>query len=211
MNKKEFIGLKTNQQLEYVNAQLKSGLSLRSLSANLEISKTTIRDRFKKINYKFDADKRQYIIDDDSITTVNSTMMTDVIYDKSHTNGIHNVNETSVIHIKGKEIKSKDNSHTLIINHNLESNIISLAEKHDKIIEVLNWFENDKSRTNVIEVIQGIKINLPPEENKEFRTTVRLNDVVWEMFKTFCTENKEFTQKDLHSMALIDYMEKHKK
>ena len=48
-------------------------------------------------------------------------------------------------------------------------------------------------------------------ENKtDFRATIRVNNVVWENFSDFTNKHKEFTKRDLISMALKEYMENHK-
>lgn len=100
----------------------------------------------------------------------------------------------------------------VISNESLKNNLIGLAENYANIIEMLEWFNgDDKRHTNVIEVIDGIRIDLPEEEKKDFRTTLRVNDMAWNRFKNFCNCNKQFSQKDLISMALLEYMNKYSK
>ena len=55
-----------------------------------------------------------------------------------------------------------------------------------------------------------IIIELPVDESKEFKTSIRVNKIIWEQFKDFCKSNKNYTQKDLVSMALLEYMNKYK-
>jgi len=51
---KEIFNLKTiPEQIEYVNQLLKDGQSLRTISDNLNLSKSTIRERAKKIGYTY--------------------------------------------------------------------------------------------------------------------------------------------------------------
>ena len=39
-----------------------------------------------------------------------------------------------------------------------------------------------------------IIIELPLDESKEFKTSIRVNKIVWEQFKEFCKNNKNYTQ-----------------
>jgi hypothetical protein len=105
-----------------------------------------------------------------------------------------------------------DESHALVISDNLKSNLANLAENYEEITQMLEWFRcDDNHHTNVIEVVErGIKIELPKETVPDFRTTIRANDIVWSDFKKFCDTHKEFTQKDLLSQALVEFMNKHK-
>ena len=54
-----------------------------------------------------------------------------------------------------------------------------------------------------------IEIRLPNEE-ESYKTSIRVNRVIMEQFREFCNIHKEFTSKDLLSMALVEYMEKYK-
>ena len=119
------------------------------------------------------------------------------INDDSHTNVIK---------------KNDDTSQSLVISNNLKEDIVDLAENHEDIMQMLRWFKSsDRDRTNIIEIIeQGIKIDLPQETATNYRTTVRINNVVWESFKEFTQQHSEYTAKDLLSQALVEYMGKHK-
>lgn len=59
-------------------------------------------------------------------------------------------------------------------------------------------------------VLVEIIAELPLDSTKEFKTSIRVNKVVWEEFKEFCKNNKNYTQKDLVSMAMLEYMNKYK-
>jgi hypothetical protein len=121
-------------------------------------------------------------------------------------------NKTSVTYNENEALDKYDNNlGTLVSDKKVIKNLIGLSDKYDKILDIIEWFENDNSKTGVLEIIQGIKIILPEEKHKDFRKTVRINDVVWEEFIKFCGIHKEFTQKDLQSQALLEFMDKYKK
>jgi hypothetical protein len=164
-------------------------------------------DRAKKIGKKYNSQYNQYlkvIQGDNSNTNVIKPL-------KISKHKIYDNGETAVTKCENDEALNNDFSKTLVTDKQVVKNILDLSENHDKIIEVLKWFENgDKDKTNVIEIHEGIKIDLPDSENIDFRLTVRLNDVVWKQFSRFCVEHKEFNKKDLHSQALLDYINKYK-
>ena len=66
--------------------------------------------------------------------------------------------------------------------------------------------KNTTVNTDKTEII----VELPLDESKEFKTSIRVNKVIWEQFKEFCKSNKNYTQKDLVSMAMLEYMQKYK-
>lgn len=184
MDKVEFDSLDIKNQIDYINNKLRE-FSLTSISKEIGIGRSTISERFKRNGYSLDKRTNQYIENDDSMT--------------------------SVIHEKN------DNSHTFVINNNLKANIIDLAENHEKIMKIIKWFESDdnsmtQGMTNIIEVVdEGIKINLPEETEKDFRTTIRVNKEIWEQFKLFSEKHREFTLKDLVSQSLKDFIDKNSK
>ena len=91
-----------------------------------------------------------------------------------------------------------------------KENMINLVNQYDKLQEMINWF-NDKDNINntVIEVNTGITIELPESPIK--RTTIRVNEKVWNDFIDLAEANSEFDKHNLLSMALKEYVEKHKK
>lgn len=93
----------------------------------------------------------------------------------------------------------------------LKANIIELAADYDEIKDMLEWYRSGAvSKGSIIEVVEGIKIQLPEDPNPSFRTSIRVNSKVYEMFTEFAKDNKEFTSKDLLSQALLDFISRHK-
>lgn len=99
-----------------------------------------------------------------------------------------------------------DKSITPVINQKeIQGKIIGLAQNYDKILKLIQ--EYDKKYD---EEYDGITIELPIETIRDFRTSIRVNNVIWEQFNEFANNNKEFTKRDLLSMALKEYIENHK-
>lgn len=92
-----------------------------------------------------------------------------------------------------------------------KENMINLVNQYDKLQEIINWFntKNDIDNTNVIEVNTGIRIDLPDAPIK--RTTIRVNDKVWNDFLDLADANSEFDKHSLLSMAIKEYVEKYKR
>lgn len=98
-----------------------------------------------------------------------------------------------------------------IIPENFKDNMVNLVNQYDKLQEIINWFntKDDIDNTNVIEVNTGIKIDLPDAPIK--RTTIRVNDKVWNDFLNLADANSEFDKHLLLSMAIKEYTEKYNK
>lgn len=75
---------------------------------------------------------------------------------------------------------------------------------------LVEMIEDYKNKNIVMNSEKTIILELPVEDNKEFKTSMRVNQIVWNEFKEFCKQNKNHTQKDLISMALVEYMRKYK-
>lgn len=98
-----------------------------------------------------------------------------------------------------------------VIPEGFKENMINLVNQYDKLQEIINWFntKDDIDNTNVIEVNTGIRIDLPNAPIK--RTTIRVNDKVWNDFLDLADANSEFDKHSLLSMAIKEYVEKYKK
>lgn len=112
-------------------------------------------------------------------------------------------NNTKVIK---KEKIEYDNSITPVINQKeIQGKIICLAQNYDKILKIIQEYDKKYDKE-----YDGITIELPIETIRDFRTSIRVNNVIWEQFNEFANNYKEFTKRDLLSMALKEYMENHK-
>ena len=115
----------------------------------------------------------------------------------------------SNINIINKEEATEDMIN--VIPEGFKENMINLVNQYDKIQEMINWFntKDDIDNTNVIEVNTGIRIDLPDAPIK--RTTIRVNEKVWNDFLDLADANSEFDKHSLLSMAIKEYVEKYKK
>ncbi|MBP3928861.1 MAG: hypothetical protein J6D47_04720, partial [Peptostreptococcaceae bacterium] len=96
-------------------------------------------------------------------------------------------------------------------NTEFKNNMFYLNNEIETLKNIIEEFKSkdDKSNIDVIELREGIKIDLPEANIK--RTTIRINEKVWDMFNDFVEANKPFDKHDLMGQALLDYINKHKK
>lgn len=81
-----------------------------------------------------------------------------------------------------------------------------LMSNFNVLMEIIEMYKNNNAIPK-----SDIVVQLPYESDKNYKTSIRIHKEVFEEFKLFCSKNKEFTQKELISMALVEYMEKYKK
>lgn len=86
-----------------------------------------------------------------------------------------------------------------------KENYQKLMSNFDILMEMVEKYK----KSNEIPV-SDIVVQLPYESDKNYKTSIRIHKEVFEGFKLFCSKHKEFSQKELISMALVEYMEKYK-
>jgi|SRR5699024_1159656 len=166
----------------YINQELEKNKSLISIASELEVNESSIRKKLTTNGYK--RINNQYVLKDDMCNQECNTP---------------------------KENKEITNNITSVFNNTeFKDNMLFLHNEIDILKSIIEKFkQDDKSNTNVIELREGIKINLPEANIK--RTTIRINESVWDMFNQFVEENKPFDKHDLMGMALLEYINKYKK
>lgn len=197
MNKEQFNKLELLDQINYINNQLEENKSLTSICKELGIGRSTIRDRFEKINYMYSKTLKKYL-HNESITDVqqdsgnlnNRCTTMDIQSDKNYivTNVIQKDVVTEVIKKSDEEIKET---------------LLDIVNNYNVLKEII---ELHKSNTSVVK--QQITIDLEESESK--LTTIRVNAREMELFNKFCDENKQYRKIDLISQALKEFREKYK-
>lgn len=75
--------------------------------------------------------------------------------------------------------------------------IILTIEQQEELLKLLEDNKNNKV---------DLKIEIPLETIQNYKTTVRVNNVVWERFNKYCKRKKYYSQKDHIARALLSYM-----
>lgn len=194
MNRFEFDKLDKFEQVNYINSELKkSGLTLTKICNKLEIGRSTIRDRFKKIGYFYDKKSNLYLMDHNELMFCND----------NENNNMYNISNVNV--------ESENNSsNTNVISFEdaeFRENIISLARDYNDIKQMLEDYKQNKmvvSKQIIIDYLNRV------EDSETKLTTLRVNKYVLEKFNIFVENNKQFTKVDLFSQALINFVEQYK-
>lgn len=180
-----------NEVVEYLNNELSKGRTQKEIEINdFKVNERVIAKRLTSRGYK--KIDNQYIKYDNSNTGVIKTNKNK--YDNNHT-----------VVIRDDKLEY-DNSNTLVINQKeIQNKLIGLAQNYDKILKVIQEYDSKYDKEYA-----GIVVELPIETKADFRATIRVNNVIWDNFSNFVNNHKEFTKRDLISMALKEYMENHK-
>lgn len=238
MKKEEFNKLSIEEQLIYVNKELLDNASLRSIAEKIGISKTTIRERFEKIGHVFNTDQRQYIKrEEDEFyikldeATKNINMPKNKHKNNTNSTVYNHKDNLTVTNLKLntniKETVNSSNTDELITQNTPTNNIDSTNDKHNNFDFQTTLFSEDEILA--LKELIAAKDRLINSANKKkyvskdiiidserlsgdlkTRSFTLYNDVL-EVFTEFCKANKQYTQKDLMSMALVEYMDKYKK
>lgn len=192
MTKEQFNALEVLKQIDYINGQLKNNKSITSISKELGVGRTTIRDRFKKVNYLYDKEANAYVLKDG-----NNDSYTDVI-------SINNEGVTTVGSMEITEV-SKEKGVLDIIeksDEEIKNNLLDLAQNYELLKEIM-----DIHRRNTSVVKHQIIIDIDEAESK--LTTLRVNRNVLEKFNKFCDDNKQFKKVDLLSQAMKNFIDQY--
>ncbi|MGL5345715.1 MAG: hypothetical protein ACRDA3_00020 [Peptostreptococcaceae bacterium] len=191
MTKEQFNEFEKVQQVKYINMKLEEGYSLTKISKELGIGRSTITDRFRKINYIYCKNRNEYI-HNDSVTDVDRA--------------VRNIKVKEDITIKEIDDKCNNDSTTdvsLIEDKVVQSNLINLSNEYKTLIEMIELY---KKNSNIL----NTQIVIDLETNDNTLTTLRVNTDVLRQFNEFVDEYKQYKKVDLVSMALKEYMSNHK-
>jgi predicted DNA-binding protein YlxM (UPF0122 family) len=184
VDRKRFDALEILEQINYINKILTTGESLRSISDSLGISKTTIRDRFKKLGYVFNADIKQY----------------------------HKNNTKASQGDDKQELKPIDKGDTNILQMHYPEELNDLKELLDHKDDILEMLKDYKSNARIIEVPQ-LDINTIPHElcGKISNKSIKVYEAVHKLFDEVCNQYGNIKKQDLVSISLYEFYIKYKK
>lgn len=209
MTKEQFNNLELIEQIKYINNQLENKSTLTLICKELNIGRSTIRDRFKKLGYSYSKDLNRYAYNDgvtdvvQKVMTANNKCISDVIHKGN------NVSNTDVVHkednVSNTDVTCVDKVEDIINKSDVEikETIIDIVNNYDVLKEII---ELHRRNTSVIK--QQIVIDVEDAESK--LTTLRVNSKELELFNSFCEDNKQYRKIDLISQAFKEFREKYK-
>lgn len=189
MKKDQFNKLDIDKQIEYFNHQLLEGESITAICKSIDIGRSTVSDRFKKANYKYNKHNNQYEL------LENNDNITDVI----------EVNNGSITTVGQAENTTNDNVLDIVDlgNEDIKNNLLSLASEYEILKDMI---EDYRRKSSVIK--QQITIDIPDSESQVI--TLRINKTVLDMFNEFAEANSQYRKVDLLSQALYCFINAHK-
>lgn len=216
MTKDEFNELEILEQLEYINNQLLKSESLRSISENLSMSKSTFRERFKKIGYIYTPKTKQYYRDntikvlehqitlkEHARSLMQSTEQANKVIQKDN----KSINEVMVVK-KENNIPMEPQEYIELKNTLAEVN--ELIEMKEQLKEVIQSYNLNKSIIDIPEQ-PILKIDKSKFEGEPKGRLIKVYTNVNDAWMEFCKDNGEFKMQDLYSIALLECIEKYKK
>lgn len=119
-----------------------------------------------------------------------------------------NNNKTAYISIDNKSETNVMNEDKTKTDNNSETNV----SENKEIIEMLKWYKSVKDKNEIIESeTKVIKINTGELEEQAITRGIKIYPTIFNKFKNFCTNNKEYKMQDLISMALLEYINRYEK
>ncbi len=195
----DYKDMKLEELVDYVNNELASGRNFAEIAKkDFSCNESTIRKRltgkklYKRIGNKYvrqcqtEGDKNIGI---ENINDVRQSVRQDVT-DKNTTQIVSEIKSQSVTIFPGDNEK-----------------FLGLISNYELIMKMLDDYKKNNDK---FDKFNGLIVELPAEKKKDFRITLRLNDVIYEEFKEFADRNKQFTVKELVSQALKEFIEKYK-
>lgn len=185
MTKDEFNKLDINEQINYLNTQLKEGFTLTTICKNIGIARSTVGGRVKKQGYIFDKEVNQYILGNEDINgrAYSKLTVSDTLTSKNSTSNFEN--ETTALNKEmptvSNELTNSNNENTGLMLSSTDSTNLGYLLKN---IDILKDF------------IEGSKRSASPNEVNS------LEDIINDIYK-FKQEKRNYKVKSLRIDADI--------
>ena len=179
MNKTEFNSLDVMEQIEYINKSLLNGNTLTNICKSIGIGRSTIRDRFEKVSYKYNKSINQY----ESIIEII----------EAETIAPAGANEPIKEDIK-PVIQQSSNLVVGTDNEILTSLINNYDDMNNKLNEMYNWYKLQSSN-KVVEA--KTKMDIPDYNEEVVVRSYKLYISTHKRFTEFCKENNKYKVQDI--------------
>lgn len=223
MDTVEFNKLDVLKQIEYINSKLDLNLTLREvIERDLNLTRSTIRSRFKKYGYTYNKKENQYIytnknknITKSNITRSNITKVTDSSKNSINYTNITNSNIatkpsiTEDIKASNKNITESNidttnikNSNTNSIDSNItDSNITKdITFTIEEIIALKELIAKNKKQQEIINP------NFTGEVTVKY---VKIYNTVLKDYNNFLEKHTELKHQDVISLAIKEFLDKY--
>ena len=195
----DYKSLELDDLAKYINLQLEKGRNFTEVAAeDFSCNESTLRKRltskklYKRIGNKYVRQGQTADDDGKNINNINYVR-------QSVRHDVTDKNMTQII--------SETKSQNITISPSDNEKFLGLVSNYELIMQMLEDYKKSKDSFNKL---NGLVVELPVKKKKDFRITLRLNDVIYEEFKEFADKNKQFTVKELVSQALKEFINKYK-
>ena len=199
MDKNEFNKLTIEEQINIINSMIKEyGSATKAIEA-LGYNESTIRRRFKNRGYAMNDTKTEYVLINTKVYANNKN--NSITLDITKSNIKPDIND-----------KSKENSKVISEINSITKEIQEFKSLKEDILDMLTWYKSRENERNIIDVeIPTIKIDTEKLGKQQAKAKgIKLYSCVFDEFKKFCNQHKEYKMQDLISMALLEYIDKYK-
>lgn len=197
MTKEEFNSLDILKQIDYINSNLETGCTITNICKDIGIGRSTIRDRFEKVGYKYNAEVKQYqsyveIVDTDCS---NNVVEADKYKESFEGQVSSNFSNNAVV--------GTDNNYNY---EDLVKIIQNYNNLNNKMEEVYGWYKLQSSN----DVVEPNKFRIKEFKGEAVARSFKLYDPVQKEFAKFCKKNNKYKVQDILSTLLYEAMEKYK-
>ncbi|HFL2404841.1 TPA: hypothetical protein ACG3PH_003765 [Clostridioides difficile] len=182
MDRYTFDNLPIKEQIKYINNKLLEGYTLTHICKDINIGRTTIRDRFKKNGYEYNSYQKSY------------TSIVEIIELGSSSKVVTQESSNKVV------VADTDNI------NNLKDILYNFNEMNTKLNKVYKWYESQSSN----KVVEADKLNIDDFKGNIVTRSYKVYEDIQKEFVAFCEANKKFRVQDIISQAIREFMDKYK-
>lgn len=195
MNKEQFNALDKIDQINYINSQLLEGQTLTAVCKSIGIGRTTIRDRFEKAGYKYNAEIKQYqsYVEVVDLESSNSVVEADKF------------NEEVFVQASSNPVVGSQSNYSY---DDLVKVIENYAELNNKMDEVYSWYQLQNSSNGV--VVEEDKFAIKDFKGDTVTRSFKMYESVQKKFMKFCKKHSQYRVQDILSTLLDEAIEKYK-
>ena len=194
MNKEKFNKLKIEDQIKYINLEIKTK-KFEKVCKNVGSNKPAMIKKLRNKGYELNAKRKKFEV-------------------HKHEPNIHKA-ETQA---KSKEYECDTNIHEskevvvhkdiTKIHPKMQKNIVEVSEAKDRIFEMLMWYES--KHKNVIE-LPSLNIEKSKYESEIITRAFRVHKKTLDWFMELAEKHPQYKQQDLISQALFEFIERYRK
>ena len=184
MNRTDFDALEVLEQIKYINKSLLEGYTVTGICNHIGIGRSTIRDRFEKVGYKYNKTINQY----ESIIEVI----------EAEPELIREAIEPVIQESSNLVVETDSDILTTIIN-NYDDNM-------NKLNEMYNWYKLQSSN----KVVETEKLKIDDFEGDIVVRSYKLYESIQKEFTEFCKINNKYKVQDILCQFIKEGLEKYK-